>query len=415
MFDYDKWQEIFQSLKRHKVRTMLTALAVWWGIFMLVILLGAGNGLQNSFNKNFADDALNSIWIFTYRTTLPYKGLKPGRWIRFHNDDYEMLENEVEGVEHITGRYYVSNRNLTEYKGKALQINIRSVHAGHQFLENTIMTKGRHINDRDVAENRKVCIVGEIAREELMGKSDKSVIGEYLTIKGTKFKIVGEFTDEGSDREKRHIYLPITTAQGIFGKDDMINQLMLTVGDATKEETLAMVETIRAKIATKHKFDIKDDQAIYVRARIEEYEQFQTIFKAMQVFIWFVGVGSILAGVVAVSNIMLITVKDRTKEIGIRKALGATPRSIVTMVMQEAIFLTSIAGYIGLLSGFSIIYGLNYFMESNDIQGEYFYNPEVDFISVLAALIFLVVCGTLAGLIPAMQAAKVNPIVAMKS
>jgi len=414
MFDYDKWQEIFQSLKRHKMRTILTALAVWWGIFMLVILLGAGNGLQNSFEKNFSDDALNSIWIYTYRTTLPYKGLKPGRWIIFHNDDYEMLK-EVEGVEHITGRYYVSNRNITEYQGKALQINIRSVHAGHQFLENTIMVEGRHINDKDVAESRKVCIIGEIARKELMGKGSGSAIGEYLTIKGTKFKIVGEYTDEGSDNEKRKIYLPITTAQGVFGKSDMINQIMLTVGDATKEETLAMVDNIRTKIATKHKFDIKDEQAIYIRARVEEYEQFQTIFLAIKFFIWFVGIGSILAGIVAVSNIMLITVKDRTKEIGIRKALGATPRSIIAMVLQEAVFLTSIAGYVGLLSGFSIIFSLNYFMESNDIQGEYFYNPEVDFISVLIALVFLVICGTLAGLIPAMKAANVNPIIAMKS
>lgn len=415
MFDYDKWQEIFQSLKRHKMRTFLTALAVWWGIFMLVILLGAGNGLQNSFEHGFGDDALNSIWIWPERTTIPYNGLKPGRYIRFHNDDYEMLKNEIEGIEHVTGRYYVSSRNMTEWEGKTLQINIRSVHPGHQFLENTIMTHGRHINDQDIKENRKVCLIGKLSREELMGQDKKDVVGEYLTIKGTKFKIVGEFIDESSDHEMRRIYLPITTAQKIYGKDDIIHQLMVTVGDATKAQTLAIAQTIREKIALKHKFDVKDEQAVYIRSRIEDYERFQSVFLAIKFFIWFVGVGSILAGVVGVSNIMLIIVKDRTREIGIRKALGATPRSIISMILQEAIFLTSISGYLGLLSGFGIIYGLNAFMVENDIEGQYFYNPEVDFVSVLTALIFLVVCGTLAGLIPAMKAANVNPIVAMKS
>jgi len=413
MFDYDKWQEIFQSLKRHKMRTILTALAVWWGIFMLVILLGAGNGLQNSFNKGFSDDALNSIWIWPERTTMAFNGLKPGRNIIFHNDDYELLR-QVEGVEHITGRYYVSSQHLTEWQGKTLQISIRSVHAGHQFLENTIMIKGRHINDKDIEENRKVCIIGKLGREELMGEDFEDILGKYLTINGTKFKIVGEFIDESSDREMRRIMIPITTAQKIYGKNDIIHQMMMTVGDADKAETFAIMDRIREKLATKHKFDLNDKQAIYIRSRIEEYEQFQTIFSAMNIFVWFVGIGSILAGIVGVSNIMLIIVKDRTKEIGIRKAMGATPKSIISMILQEAVFLTSISGYIGLLSGFSIIYGLNSFMEANDIEGEYFYNPEVDFISVLIALIFLVVCGTLAGLIPAIQAANVNPIVAMR-
>lgn len=413
MFDYDKWQEIFQSLKRHKMRTILTALAVWWGIFMLVILLGAGNGLQNSFEHGFRDDALNSIWIWPERTTIPYKGLKPGRSIIFHNDDYDLLKN-MEGIEHATGRFYVSSSYLTEWQGKALSINMRSVHPGHQYLENTIMIDGRYLNNTDLEENRKVCLIGKLSKEDLMGQNTGSVIGEYVTIHGTKFKIVGEFIDDGSDFEMRRIYLPITTAQKIFATDDIIHNLMVTVGDATKEETMKIAESIRQKLAIKHKFSPNDQQAIYIRANIEEYERFQMVFLGINIFIWFVGIGSILAGVVGVSNIMLIIVKDRTREIGIRKALGATPRSIVSMVLQEAIFLTSISGYLGLLSGFGIIYGLNTFMKENDIEGQYFYNPEVDFSSVLIALIFLVVCGTLAGLIPAMKAANVNPIVAIK-
>lgn len=412
MFDYDKWQEIFESLKRHKMRTALTALAVWWGIFMLVILLGAGKGLQNSFEKGFGDDALNSIWLRPQRTTIEHKGLKPGRWIQFHNEDYDLLKN-IEGVEHTTGRFYVGSSVLTTWNDKTLQINIRSVHPDHQYLERTIIQKGRFLNEKDLDENRKVCVIGKLAKEELMG-TEINPIGQYLKIGGIKFQIVGEFIDEGHDREMKTIYLPITTVQKSFAKDDRIHQLMVLVGDADKAQSLAIAENIRNELATQHNFSPDDRQALYVRANIEEFEQFQSIFMGMQFFIWFVGIGSIIAGVVGVSNIMLIIVKDRTKEIGLRKALGATPWSIVSMILQEAIFLTSVSGYLGLLSGFGVVYSLKTMMDKYDIETEFFYNPEVDFISVLAALIFLIVCGTLAGLIPAMQAARVNPVVAMR-
>ncbi|RMG86599.1 MAG: ABC transporter permease [Bacteroidetes bacterium] len=411
MFDYDKWQEIFISLRRHKVRTIATALAVWWGIFMLVILVGAGNGLRNSFEKDFGDDALNSIWIWPDKTTLPWKGLRPGRQIQFRNRDYELMKR-IEGVEYVTGRIYLSSGYLTEWNGKALQINIRAVHPDHRFLEGTIMTNGRFINDLDIKEDRKVAVIGKLSREELMGNIDP--VGQYLNIKGGQYKVVGEFIDEGNKEEMRRIYIPITTAQKAFATTDIIHNLMVTVGDATKAQTLAIADKIRAELAALHNFSPQDKQAIYIRANIEEYERFMVIFNGISFFIWFVGIGSIIAGVVGVSNIMLIVVKDRTKEIGIRKALGATPRSIVSMVLQEAIFLTGVAGYVGLICGFSIVYGLRTFMESNDIETEFFYNPEVDFGSVLAALIFLVLCGTLAGLIPAIQAARVNPIVAMR-
>lgn len=412
MFDYDKWQEIFDSIKRHKLRTALTALAVWWGIFMLVILLGAGNGMQNSFEKGFGDDALNSIWLSPERTTKSYKGLKPGRRIRFRNDDYDLLKDKIEGVEYTTGRFYVSSSYLTEWRGTALQINIRSVHPDHQYLENTIMTNGRYLNDTDIEENRKVCLIGKLSREELMGDVDP--VGEYLNIHGIKFKVVGEFIDEGHENEMRRIYLPMTTSQKAFARTDEVHTLMVTVGDATKEQTLSIAENIRTEFANKHQYASDDKQAIYIRANIEEYERFQTIFNGIKFFIWFVGIGSIIAGVVGVSNIMLIIVKDRTREIGVRKALGATPWSIISMILQEAIFLTGISGYLGLLSGFGVVYALKTFMEKNNIETEFFYNPEVDFGSVVAALIFLVICGTLAGLIPAIQAARVNPIEAMK-
>ena len=414
MFDYDKWQEIFDSLKRHKLRTFATALAVWWGIFMLVILLGAGNGLRNSAERDFADDAINRLVIWSNNTTKPYKGYKAGRRIRFQNKDPEAIRNKVEGVENMSGRYFPSSRYQTVYGKKSLAFRMRAIEPIYQKIEYTIMTEGRYVNAMDMQQKRKVLIMGDLAKEKLFGK-EVSAMGEYVRINGTKFQIVGIFTDSNK-REREYIYMPLTTAQSVFDKIDRVHDISLTVGDATVEEANVIADNIRAELAALNHFDPTDEQAIGIYNNIESYQEFKMIFSGFSFFIWFVGIGSIIAGVVGVSNIMLITVKDRTKEIGIRKALGATPWSIVSMIMQESIFLTAIAGYLGLIMGFSIIYGLDYLMTTYEIDDlEFFYNPEVDFRSVLLALIFLIVSGTLAGLVPAIQAARVNPVVAMKS
>lgn len=415
MFDYDKWQEIFDSLKRHKLRTFATALAVWWGIFMLVILLGAGNGLRNSAERDFADDAINSLYVWTSRTSKPYKGYKAGRWIQFHNEDLKAVKTNVEGVEYMSGRYFPSSRYMTEYNGKALNFRMRAVEPDYQKIEYSQMTKGRYINQVDMRQKRKVAIIGDIAKDKLFGV-DKTALGEYVKINGTKFQIVGVFTDASSKREREYIYMPLATAQSVFDKEDRVHGMVITVTDETLEGSNAIADNVRRELAAINNFDPEDTQAVGIWNNIEGYREFKMIFSGFSFFIWFVGIGSIIAGVVGVSNIMLITVKDRTKEIGIRKALGATPWSIVSMILQESIFLTAIAGYLGLIMGFSIIYGIDYLMRTYEIDDlEFFYNPEVDFASVMLALIFLVVCGTLAGLVPALQAARVNPVVAMKS
>ncbi len=414
MFDYDKWQEIFDSLKRHKLRTFATALAVWWGIFMLVILLGAGNGLRNSAERDFADDAINRLVIWSNRTTKPYKGYKAGRRIRFKNQDPKAIRNNVEGVENMSGRYFPSSSFQTEYGKKSLTFRMRAIEPIYQKIEYTEMTEGRYVNDIDIKKKRKVAIIGDLAKEKLFGEG-VNAMGEYVRINGTKFQIVGVFTDSNK-REREYIYMPLTTAQSVFDKEDRVHDISLTVGDATAEEANVIADNIRAELAALNHFDPSDEQAIGIYNNIESYQEFKMIFSGFSFFIWFVGIGSIIAGVVGVSNIMLITVKDRTKEIGIRKALGATPWSIVSMIMQESIFLTAVAGYLGLIMGFSIIYGVDYLMTTYEIDDlEFFYNPEVDFTSVMLALVFLIVSGTLAGLVPAIQAARVNPVVAMKS
>jgi len=289
---------------------------------------------------------------------------------------------------------------------------VRGVHPANHILMNSKIKHGRNINQLDIRDARKVCLIGEKVGRALVGKNENT-IGKPLKIDGIVYTVVGEFGDfwEG---DTEVVYIPITTAQSINQSTDRLHQMMMTVGDATLEESQEMEAIIREKMALRHKFDVNDRQALYINNSLEDYQEFRTVIGAIKGFIWFVGIGSIIAGVIGVSNIMLIIVKERTKEIGIRKAMGATPGSIIAMILQESIFITLIAGYLGLLAGFSLVYGINYLMVENDIELEFFRNPEVNFGAIVSALILLVLSGAIAGLIPAMKAARVNPITAMK-
>lgn len=412
MFDLDKWQEIFGTIRRHKLRTFLTAFSVWWGIFMLVVLLGAGKGMKNSVEHNFRDDAVNSIWMWPDQTSQPYQGLPAGRQIRFTNDDYNSVK-AVEGVSESSARYFLWGEFFITRGNQSLSYNVISVNPGYGVLENTYLVNGRYINDLDIEKNRKVCVIGKLVKEGFF-REDENPIGQYLTIKNIDYKIVGVFTDAGGDREMQRIYIPISTAQRIEGTD-RVHNIVVEVGDASVEESLAIEESLLQEFAHRHKFSIEDKNAVYMFNAVEEFQEFQLVFGFIQGFIWFVGIGSIIAGVIGVSNIMLILVKERTKEIGIRKAMGATPRSIVSMIVQESIFLTSIAGYFGLFCGLALVYGVQQLMEQNNIEAEYFRNPEVNTTMVIIALLILIISGAIAGLIPALQAVKVNPVEAMKS
>ena len=414
MFDYDKWQEIFNSISRHKLRTALTAFGVAWGIFMLVLLLGAGKGLQNGVEYMFKDDAVNSIWIYKGTTSMPHKGLKPGRRIQYDNGDFEAIANEVEGLEHMTGRYYLRRGAVVRRGQEVRNFNVRSVHPGHKFVENTEVIKGRFINDIDLKEFRKVTCIGKLVAEGFF-KEEEEPIGQTINIKGVEYKIVGIFEDSGGDREMRNIYIPITTAQKVYEGKGLIDQIMV-MPKAGEEENIGRIETeIHQKLAERHNFSMDDNQALYINNNLEEFKEFQGFFTAIRTFVWMVGLGSILAGIIGVSNIMLIIVKDRTKEIGVRKALGATPMSIISMIVQEAIFITAIAGYMGLLAGIGLIYTVKTLMVKFDVESEFFRNPEVDMVVVIYALIVLVIAGGLAGLMPAIRAVKINPVIAMKS
>lgn len=413
MFDLDKWQEIILSLSKHKLRTGLTAFGVFWGIFMLVLLLGAGNGLQNGAEYEFRDDATNSLWIYPRRTSIAYNGLASSRNVEFDNSDYDLLKNQVEGTEFITGRFYLpSELEKMVYKNVRYNFRVRSVHPDHKVLENTIIDEGRYLNLSDLEHYRKIAVIGKLVVDEVF--PNENPIGKYIEIGGISFQIVGVFSDTGGDDEMRMVYIPITTAQRCFSTRPKINQIMLTTGDASLEEVMKIEENVIKKLAKKHNFDPKDKQALRIRNRVEHFQSIMNLFDMIGFFIWIVGVGSIIAGVIGVSNIMLIVVKDRTKEIGIRKALGASPSAVISMILQEAILITSVAGYLGMSLGIGLIHLIRVTMEKYSIDGGFFKDPQVDVGMVLMATVIVVIAGAIAGLIPALKAARISPVEAMR-
>ena len=406
MFSLDTWQEIFDTTAKNKLRTLLTGFSVAWGIFMLIVLLGSGNGLANGVEYQFRDDAINSLWIRSGQTSLPHEGHRPGRTVQFTNEDYDHISASVDGVEHATARFYVRSPTVT-YGQETASYSVRSVHPGHLYVENTIMTEGRFINDLDVERYRKVAVIGDLVKQALF--KDAPAIGELIQINGVAFKVVGVFKDEGGQGEMENIYLPVSTAQRTYGGANRVAQLMVTTGDASLEESQAMAEEIRRKLAARHHFSLDDQRAVFVSNNLLRFQRFINLMGGIRMFVWVIGIGTILAGVVGVSNIMMIAVKERTKEIGIRKALGATPRSIIGLILQESVLITGVAGYVGLVLGV----GLLELAAEHMPHSEYFLNPSVDLKVAIYATLLLVIAGTVAGGFPARKAARIRPIEAL--
>ncbi|MEM1328331.1 MAG: ABC transporter permease [Bacteroidota bacterium] len=412
-FDLNRWQEIFSVMWANRLRTALTAFSVWWGIFMLVLLLGSSNGLKNSFERQFADTLINLFWVRTWKTSEPFQGLPKNRRIELHNSDIDLLKSEFPDVELAIGRYYLPGEYFISRDEKSFQFEICGTHPGRQQVENLIVLKGRYLNDSDLNRKAKICIIGQEVEKSFF-QNGEAAIGEYLTIQGIPFKVAGVFMDEKDDDEDRTIYIPITTAQSLFAQDDVMGNMIVAHNQNTVEGSSALEAQIRAQLAAKYQFDRNDRQALRVYNNMEEYAEFNTVFIFINGFIWFVGIGSLIAGMIGVSNIMLITVSERIGEFGIRKAIGATNASIIGMVIQESIVLTSLAGLIGLLTGYGLITGIDQLMQSNDVEVEFFYNPEVDLRIVVSAIILLVIVGVIAGIAPARKATSINTAEALK-
>ncbi|MGB0896056.1 MAG: ABC transporter permease [Flavobacteriaceae bacterium] len=407
MFDLDLWREIFQSISKNKLRSMLSGFTVAFAILLFTLLFGIANGLENTFNSFFKDDAQNSIFVQSGRTTKPYRGFKAGRNIQFKNEDFEYIKDEFgDKVQYITSRVYKSLP--ASYRNEKGSYGIRAVHPDHQYLENTQVYEGRYVSAKDVQEKSKVIVIGRLVEEDLFSKT--TALGKYVNLGGIQYKVVGIFSDDGGDNEERLIYMPISTAQKVYGNNDYVDQINLTYNpNMNFDEALSFSGLLTKKL--KDKFDVspKDQRAVRVRNMAEASKGVNQMTSVLGILIVIIGMGTLVAGIVGIANIMIFVVKERTKELGIRKALGAQPKSIVTMIMLESVLVTSLAGYFGLLIGMGVLELIG------DSLKEYFItDPSVSTSLIVTATIILIIAGAIAGYLPAKRAAQIKPIVALR-
>jgi putative ABC transport system permease protein len=414
MFDLDKWSEIWATVKKHKLRTLLTCFGVFWGIFMLVVMLGASRGFENGV-KSTLDIAANSVFFWSNKTSEPYKGLKPGRFIRFVNEDVDALRNEIPELGTIAPRNILEGSFSVTRKNKSAAFEVFGDYPDWYKVKPMTILEGRFINDKDLNERRKVVIIGEQVQKELFAK-DESPIGKYISIRGIYFQVVGIFRTKGRGedimQDAKTIHMPHKTMQTCFNQGNRIYWFAFLPKPGIPSSVVE--QRVKEVMAERH-FVAPNDLKAFGSANVEEqFNKIQGLFDGIAGFSWVVSIGTILSGIIGVSNIMLIVVKERTKEIGVRKALGATPMSIISLIIQESIVITAAAGYMGLLMGVGLVEGINQLLKAFNAEGEFFANPEVNLNVAITSLVMLVFVGALAGLIPATKAAGVNPVVALK-
>ena len=414
MFDIDRWQEIFETISKNKLRTFLTGLSVASGIFILVVLLGFGRGMENGIRKEFERDASNRIMVWTQTTTKEYKGLNPGRRIQMKNENFDYIENAYsKELENRSAIFRVPWGTTTNYKNESVSYAIRGIHPTYQHIENQLMVSGRYIDYMDLNSRNKVVVISNKIKNELL-KDVENPLEEYLQISGINFRIIGVYSDLGGDREENNLFVPFTTAQGVFNGADKLSNLTFTLKpeksfDEAVEASNIFTAEIKQYLQEVHQVAPDDNSAINVHNMLDEAKRFYTLTDNIAFFFWFVGICTIIAGVVGVSNIMLIIVKDRTREIGIRKALGAKPWSIVGMILQESIFVTAVSGFAGLILSMGLLE-----IVGPNVEVDYILNPSVDFTIAMTMVFVLIVAGAIAGFFPAWRAASIQPIEALK-
>ncbi len=412
MFDFDRWQEIFDSIRNNKLRTFLTGLSVASGIFILVILLGFGQGMENGIRKEFEADATNRIWIWTQVTTKEFKGLNPGRRIELQNANYDHITSVyIDKLESRSGLFRVRGGTIN-YKEESGAYSIQGVSPEYQKIENQKMVSGRYLNYADIDNRNKVVVISGKVKRELM-KNVENPLNEYLKISGINFKIIGVYTDEGGEREENRIFVPLTTAQFVFNGSNKIANMGFTLQpEESFEKALEVSKKFTAEVKQylqqSHTVSPEDNSAINVHNMLDEAKRFYTLTDNIAFFFWFVGICTIIAGVVGVSNIMLIIVKERTREIGIRKALGAKPWSIIGMILQESVFVTAVSGFAGLIFSMGLLE-----IVGPNIEVDYILNPSVNFTMAISMVFLLIIAGVLAGFFPAWRAANIQPIKAL--
>ena len=413
----DLIQEIYGTIMRNKLRTALTGFSVAWGIFMLIVLLGAGNGLIHAFEGQSAGMMMNSMKIFPGYTSKPYQGMQEGRSVSLNNHDREISSTAF--PEHvITAGATVSQSSVTLTYGKEqLSIGLDGVFPNYPELEAVKLQEGRFINKRDMKERRKVIILHEKTAGTLFPKTHP--IGKYIKAGGVVYQVVGIYGDQNSFSPTALV--PFTTLQTVYAKGDSIDNITFTTKNLTDEtDNEAFEADYRRMLGSQKRFDPTDDSAIWIWNRFTQYLQQQTATQILHIAIWVIGIFTLLSGIVGVSNIMLITVRERTHEFGIRKALGAKPMSILWLIISESVTITTFFGYVGMVAGIAATEYMNAVAGKQTIDAgvfsmTFFENPTVDLSIAVQATLTLIVAGTLAGLFPALKAVRIRPIEALRA
>lgn len=415
LIDVDKWQEIFSTLKKQKLRTSLTAFGVFWGIFMLVLLLGFGTGFGIKVEALFGDRK-NVVFLWSSNATqLPYKGLGKGRNIELTQNDVDAIKEKISGVKLVEGQNFLRGAQYVTHEKASGSFNVVGTHAGWESLLTSRVVEGRYINYLDETEFRKVAVIGTRVRDILF-KGGGNPIGKAINIRGIYFQIVGVYTttepDEGDRNQSNSVYVPNNSLRKAFNQMDRLDELWIQPLPGYKAEQL---EKAAKKLIHERQKIHPDDVGVLGTFNAEqEFQQQQGLVKGILGFSWLVAIGTIIAGVIGVGNIMLVVVKERTREIGLRKALGATPTKISLMIVQESLFITVISGYVGLVAGVFLLEGIKSILIKMGKGAGMFSSPYVDLGTVFMAFVVLVSAGAVASVLPALKAASVNPITALQ-
>lgn len=420
MFDFDNFREILGTIKKNKLRTFLTGFSVAWGIFMLIVLLGAGNGLRNGILHNFRNMSTNRVSVWPGYTTMPYKGMPTNRSIKFKDEDLQQIRHDHPEIDLVSAVvYHTDTLSVDEEYGT---YSMRAVFPAHSIIDNIQMPagNGRFINDIDIKQKRKVIVISPRMKEVLFKSQDP--LGKHINSGKIVYQVIGVYKDENNSNDAP-AYIPFSTGQTLYNSGYGIGQISFSLkGLKSKEDNEAFETRFRESMGKRHRFDPNDKGSLYMWNTAEEFLMLNGMMNGITLFLWIIGIGTLTAGIVGVSNIMLITVRERTREFGIRKAIGATPFSILKLIIVESILITALFGYVGMVLGIGVTEGINYAMEtmnagnasSNDDMS-IFRNPTVSLGIACAATGLLVLAGVLAGYFPARKAVKVTAIEAMRT
>lgn len=408
MFDLDRWQEIFSSIRSNVLRTVLSGFTVALGLFIFIVLFGIGKGLQNAFTEGFARDAQNLISIFTGKTTVAYKGLQSDRTVTMNNRDYDFLVNEdKEKVGYSTPRYQTSL--LVKYGKESGNYQVNGGDPEEKFIENRKVLEGRYLNPSDLERKQNVAVIGRMVQRDLI--KNGSPIGKDLNINGTMFKVIGVFSDDGGDWDERHISVPITTLQQMKKGSDTVSTVYIAYNEKLNpQEAIKYGNELKDRLKARKNVSPDDENGVRVWNNAENMNDTFMFMAVLTGIVGFIGMGTLIAGIIGISNIMVYIVKERTKEIGVRKAIGAKPRSIVALIVQESVVITVVSGLVGVGLGILALSLMG------DRLEEYFIkNPSVGGTEIFMAFLALVFSGLIAGFVPAYRASKIKPIEALRS